>query len=157
MSYAAKYASSYYGPFREAVGAIKLPGAGGKPVGDKKTYQMNPANIEEAIREVAQDLHEGADMVMVKPGLPYLDVIAQVKQQFGVPTFAYQVSAEYSMIKAAGLNGWINEEAVMEETLIALKRSGAVGIFTYAALDMANMLIERYGNYNVEPSMKSAA
>ncbi len=145
MSYAAKYVSAFYGPFREAVGAVKLPGQGGRPVGDKKTYQMDPANVEEAIREVAQDLHEGADMVMVKPGLPYLDVISRVKQTFNVPTFAYQVSAEYSMIKAAGLQGWINEQAVMEESLIGIKRAGASGIFTYAALEVANRLIEQFG------------
>jgi porphobilinogen synthase len=144
MSYAAKYASAFYGPFREAVDAVKLPGQGGRPVGDKKTYQMNPANAQEAIREVAQDLQEGADMVMVKPGLPYLDVISHIKQTFNVPTFAYQVSAEYSMIKAAGLQGWIDEQAVMEESLIGIKRAGAAGIFTYAALDVANRLIEQY-------------
>jgi porphobilinogen synthase len=142
MSYAAKYASSFYGPFREAVGAVKLPGQDGRPVGDKKTYQMDPANVEEAIREVAQDLHEGADMVMVKPGLPYLDVITRTRQAFNVPTFAYQVSAEFSMIKAAGAQGWINEQAVMEESLIAIKRAGATGIFTYAALEIAKSLIK---------------
>lgn len=140
MSYAAKYASAFYGPFREAVGAVKLPGQDGRPVGDKKTYQMNPANAEEALREVAQDLEEGADTVMVKPGLPYLDIIARVRQTFGVPVFAYQVSGEYSMIKAAGAQGWLNEQAVMEETLISLKRAGATGIFTYAALDIAKGL-----------------
>lgn len=140
MSYAAKYASSFYGPFREAVGAVKLPGQEGRPVGDKKTYQMDPANIEEAVREVAQDLHEGADMVMVKPGLPYLDVISRVRQTFAVPTFAYQVSGEYSMIKAAGAHGWVNEKAVMEESLIGIKRAGATCIFTYAALEVAKDL-----------------
>jgi len=145
MSYAAKYASAFYGPFREAVGAVKLPGQDGRPVGDKKTYQMNPANVEEAIREVAQDLQEGADMVMVKPGLPYLDVIARVRQTFNVPTFAYQVSGEFSMIKAAAANGWINEQAVMEESLMGLKRSGATGIFTYAALEVAQELIKKVG------------
>ena len=140
MSYAAKYASAFYGPFREAVGAVKLPGQGGRQVGDKKTYQMNPANGDEALREVAQDLQEGADMVMVKPGLPYLDVITRVCQNFSVPTFAYQVSGEYSMIKAAAAQGWIDEQAAMEETLISLKRAGATGIFTYAALEIAKKL-----------------
>ena len=140
MSYAAKYASAFYGPFREAVGAVKLPGQDGRPVGDKKTYQMNPANAGKALREVAQDLQEGADMVMVKPGLPYLDIITRVHQTFSVPTFAYQVSGEYSMIKAAGAQGWIDEQAAMEETLISLKRAGATGIFTYAALDVAKRL-----------------
>jgi porphobilinogen synthase len=140
MSYAAKYASAFYGPFREAVGAVKLPGQGGRPVGDKKTYQMNPANGEKALREVAQDLNEGADMVMVKPGLPYLDVISRVRETFNVPTFAYQVSGEFSMIKAAAANGWIDEQEVMEECLIGLKRSGATGIFTYAALEIAKKL-----------------
>lgn len=156
MSYSAKYASAFYGPFRDAVGAVKLPGQGGRPVGDKKTYQMDPANIDEAIREVGQDLHEGADMVMVKPGLPYLDVIYRVRQTFGVPTFAYQVSAEYSMIKAAGLNGWINEQAVMEESLVALKRAGAIGILTYDALNVAKRLIERYGRTQEHQSLKLA-
>lgn len=140
MSYAAKYASAFYGPFRDAVGAVKLPGQNGHPVGDKKTYQMNPANAGKALREVAQDLQEGADMVMVKPGLPYLDVIKRVHQAFSVPTFAYQVSGEYAMIKAAGAQGWIDEEAAMEETLISLKRAGATGIFTYAALEVAKGL-----------------
>lgn len=140
MSYAAKYASSFYGPFREAVGAVKLPGQNGRPVGDKKTYQMNAANVEEALREVAQDLEEGADTIMIKPGLPYLDIITHVRQAFAVPTFAYQVSGEYSMIKAAGMQGWVNEQAVMEETLISLKRAGATGIFTYAALDIARQI-----------------
>jgi len=143
MSYAAKYASSFYGPFREAVGAVKLPGQNGRPVGDKKTYQMNAANVEEALREVAQDLEEGADTIMIKPGLPYLDIIAHVRQVFAVPTFAYQVSGEYSMIKAAGMQGWVNEQAVMEETLISLKRAGATGIFTYAALDVARFLLSK--------------
>lgn len=145
MSYAAKYVSSFYGPFREAVGAVKLPGQDGKPVGDKKTYQMDPANVEEALREVAQDLYEGADMVMVKPGLPYLDVVSRVRQTFNVPTFAYQVSGEFSMIKAAGANGWINEQAVMYESLIGIKRAGATGIFTYAALEVAKQLREQMG------------
>lgn len=139
LSYAVKYASAFYGPFREAVGAGKLAGKAGE-LGDKKDYQMNSANVEEALREVALDLHEGADMVMVKPALPYLDVIARVRQTFQVPVFAYHVSAEYSMIKAAGLQGWINEQAVMEETLLSLKRGGATGIFTYAAIEVARAL-----------------
>lgn len=140
LSYAAKYASAFYGPFREAVGAAKLPGVKEGEVGHKKTYQMNPANVEEALQEVAQDLHEGADMVMVKPGLPYLDVICRVRQTFQVPTFAYQISGEYSMIQAAAAQGWINAQAAMEESLIALKRAGATGIFTYAALEVARNL-----------------
>lgn len=140
MSYAAKYASAFYGPFREAVGAAKLPGQNGHPVGDKKTYQMNPANAEKALREVAHDLQEGTDMIMVKPGLPCLDVITRVRQTFMVPTFAYQVSGEYSMIKAAAAQGWVNEQAVMEESLIAMKRAGATGIFTYAAIEVAKRL-----------------
>ncbi len=140
MSYAAKYASAFYGPFREAVGAVKLPGQNGRPVGDKKTYQMNPANAEEALREVAMDLQEGADMVMIKPGLPYLDIISRVSQTFKVPTFAYHVSGEYSMIKAAAANGWLDEEAVLDETLLSLKRAGATGIFTYSALEIAKRL-----------------
>ncbi len=140
MSYAAKYASFFYGPWREAVGVAKLPGQDGRPVGDKKTYQMNPANAEEALREVALDLQEGADMVMIKPGLPYLDIISRVHQTFLVPTFAFQVSGEYSMIKVAAAQGWMNEQAVMEETLISLKRAGATGIFTYAALEVARQL-----------------
>jgi porphobilinogen synthase len=143
MSYAAKYASAFYGPFRDAVGAVKLKGQDGRSIGDKKTYQMNPANAGKALREVAQDLQEGADMVMVKPGLPYLDVITRIHQNFSVPTFAYQVSGEYSMIKAAGVQGWIDEQAAMEETLISLKRAGATGIFTYAALEVAKLLIKR--------------
>jgi porphobilinogen synthase len=140
LSYAAKYASAFYGPFREAVGAVKLPGQDGRPVGDKKTYQMNPANAEEALREAALDLQEGADMVMVKPGLPYLDIIARIRQTFSVPVFAYQVSGEYSMIKAAATQGWIHEQDAMEESLVALKRAGATGIFTYAALEVAKRL-----------------
>ncbi len=140
LSYAAKYASAFYGPFREAVGAVKLPPQNGRSVGDKKTYQMNPANAEEALRAVALDLQEGADMVMVKPGLPYLDIIARVRQTFSAPTFAYQVSGEYSMIKAAAAQGWVCEHDAMEESLIALKRAGTTGIFTYAALEVAKRL-----------------
>ena len=135
LSYAAKYASAFYGPFRDAVGSS---GTLGKA--DKKTYQMDPANGEEALREVALDIAEGADMLMVKPGLPYLDVIRRVKDAFGLATFAYQVSGEYAMIKAAGLQGWIDPEAAMLESLIAFKRAGADAILTYAAIDVASRL-----------------
>lgn len=128
MAYSAKYASSYYGPFRDAVGS-----AGNLKGADKKTYQMDPANSDEAIREVALDLQEGADMVMVKPGMPYLDIVRRVKDEFGVPTFAYQVSGEYAMHKAAIDNGWLSEEATIMESLLAFKRAGADGILTYFA------------------------
>ena len=134
ISYAAKYASGFYGPFREAVGsqaALK---------GDKRTYQMDPANSDEALREVAMDLEEGADMVMVKPGLPYLDIIRRIRETFGVPTLAYQVSGEYSMIKAAAANGWLDEEKAMMESLMAFKRAGTCGILTYFAKDAARRL-----------------
>lgn len=134
MSYAAKYASAFYGPFRDAVGsksALK---------GDKKTYQMDPANTEEAMREVALDLQEGADMVMVKPGMPYLDIVRRVKQEFAVPTFAYQVSGEYAMIKAAAANGWLDNDAVVLESLMAFKRAGCDGVLTYAAVEAAKLL-----------------
>ena len=134
MSYAAKYASGFYGPFRDAVGST------GALKGDKKTYQMNPANVDEAYREVAQDVEEGADMVMVKPGLPYLDVIRAVKEGFGLPTFAYNVSGEYAMLRAAADNGWLDYETVMMETLMAFKRAGADGILTYMAVDAARLL-----------------
>lgn len=134
LSYAAKYASAFYGPFRDAVGS------GGALKGDKKTYQMDPANADEAIREVALDLEEGADMVMVKPGLPYLDVAAAVKQTFGVPTFAYQVSGEFAMIRAAAQNDWVDGEKVMLESLLAFKRAGCDGILTYFAPDVAEIL-----------------
>jgi len=132
MAYSAKYASSYYGPFRDAVGS-----AGNLKGADKKTYQMDPANSDEAIREVALDLQEGADMVMVKPGMPYLDVVRRVKDEFGVPTFAYQVSGEYAMHKAAIDNGWLAEEAIIMESLLAFKRAGADGILTYFAKQAA--------------------
>jgi porphobilinogen synthase len=135
LAYAAKYASSYYGPFRDAVGSA---GALGK--GNKYTYQMDPANTDEALREVELDLAEGADMVMVKPALPYLDVLHRVKQKFGAPTFAYQVSGEYAMLKAAANNGWLDERACAMEALIAIKRAGADGILTYFALDAARWL-----------------
>jgi porphobilinogen synthase len=134
MSYAAKYASAFYGPFRDAVGAT------GALKGDKRTYQMDPANGAEALREVASDLAEGADMVMVKPGLPYLDVCARVKNAFGVPTFAYQVSGEYAMIEAAAANGWLDAERAMMESLIAFKRAGCDGVLTYFAPRVARLL-----------------
>ena len=134
LSYAAKYASAFYGPFRDAVGAS------GALTGDKKTYQMDPANSDEALRLVARDLAEGADMVMVKPGLPYLDICRRVKDSFGAPTFAYQVSGEYAMIKAAAQNGWIDEERVMMESLMAFKRAGCDGVLTYFAPDAARAL-----------------
>ena len=135
MAYSAKYASAFYGPFRDAVGsAVNL----GKS--DKKTYQMDPGNIDEALREVAMDIAEGADMVMVKPGMPYLDVVRRVKDEFRVPTFAYQVSGEYAMLKAAAQNGWLDHDAVMMESLLAFKRAGADGVLTYFALDAARML-----------------
>ena len=134
MAYAAKYASAFYGPFREAVGSS------GRLKGDKRGYQMDPANIEEALREVELDLAEGADFVMVKPGLPYLDVIARVKDAFGVPTFAYQVSGEYAMIEAAAAAGAGDRDALILETLLAFKRAGATGILTYHALDAARLI-----------------
>ena len=135
MAYAAKYASSYYGPFRDAVGS-----AGNLKGGDKKTYQMDPANIDEAVHECALDLQEGADMIMVKPGMPYLDVVRRVKDSLRAPTFAYQVSGEYAMHQAAFANGWLDEEAVMMESLLAFKRAGADGILTYFALAAARVL-----------------
>ena len=135
LAYAAKYASSFYGPFRDAVGS-----SGNLGKGNKKTYQMDPANSDEALREVALDLEEGADMVMVKPGMPYLDIVRRVKDEFGVPTYAYQVSGEYAMLKAAAMNGWIDGEACMLEALLSFKRAGADGILTYFALDAAQLL-----------------
>ncbi len=134
MSYAAKYASAFYGPFRDAVGS------GGALKGDKKTYQMNCANTDEALREVAADLAEGADMVMVKPGMPYLDICQRVAAEFKVPTFAYQVSGEYAMLKGAMLNGWIDAEIATLEALMAFKRAGCAGVLTYFALDAARLL-----------------
>jgi porphobilinogen synthase len=134
MAYAAKYASAFYGPFREAVGSQ------GRLKGDKRGYQMNPANVEEALREVELDLAEGADFVMVKPGLPYLDVVARVKDAFGVPTFAYQVSGEYAMIEAAAAAGAGDRDALVLETLLAFKRAGATGVLTYHALDAARLI-----------------
>ena len=134
MSYAAKYASAFYGPFRDAVGSK------GALKGDKKTYQMDPANADEALREVAMDIAEGADSVMVKPGLPYLDIVRRVKDTFGVPTFVYQVSGEYSMLQAAAKNGWLDIETAMMESLVAFKRAGANGILTYFAPAAARRL-----------------
>jgi len=135
MAYSAKYASAFYGPFRDALGS-----AGNLGKGNKKTYQMDPANSDEAIREVSLDIEEGADMVMVKPGMPYLDIVKRVKDELGHPTFAYQVSGEYAMIKAAANNGWIDGDAVMLESLLAFKRAGADGILTYFARDAARLL-----------------
>lgn len=135
LAYAAKYASSFYGPFRDAVGSAANLGAG-----NKYTYQMDPANSDEALWEVGMDLREGADMVMVKPGMPYLDVIRRVKDAYGAPTYAYQVSGEYAMLKAAALNGWLNEQACVMEALLAFKRAGADGVLTYFARDTARWL-----------------
>ncbi len=135
LAYSAKYASAFYGPFRDAVGSTANLGAG-----DKYNYQMDPANADEAIKEVALDIEEGADMVMVKPGMPYLDVVTRVKQAFGVPTYAYQVSGEYAMLKAAAQNGWLDEKACVMESLLGFKRAGADGILTYFAMDVAKWL-----------------
>ena len=135
LAYSAKYASAFYGPFRDAVGS-----AGNLGKGNKYTYQMDPANSDEALREVALDLQEGADMVMVKPGMPYLDIVRRVKDEFKVPTYAYQVSGEYAMLKAAAQNGWLDEKACVLESLLAFKRAGADGILTYLALDAAEYL-----------------
>lgn len=134
MAYAAKYASAFYGPYREAIGAA------GVLKGDKRTYQMDPANSDEAMREIALDLAEGADSVMVKPGLPYLDIVRRIKDEFGAPTFAFQVSGEYAMIRAAAANGWIDGERAMMESLTAFKRAGANGVITYFAADAARRL-----------------
>jgi porphobilinogen synthase len=135
MSYAAKYASAFYGPFREAVGSKSALGRG-----DKRTYQMDPANGDEAIRECALDVAEGADMLMVKPGMPYLDIVHRVKQAFRLPTYAYQVSGEYSMIKAAAQNGWLDHDRAMMESLQGFKRAGADGVLTYFAIEAATLL-----------------
>ena len=135
MAYSAKYASAFYGPFRDAVGSAKNLGKA-----DKKTYQMDYANTDEALREVGLDISEGADMVMVKPGMPYLDVVRRVKEEFNYPTYAYQVSGEYAMLKAAAQNGWLDHDAVMMESLMAFKRAGANGILTYFALEAARLL-----------------
>jgi porphobilinogen synthase len=135
MAYSAKYASAFYGPFRDAVGSAANLGKS-----NKKVYQMDPGNTDEALREVAMDIQEGADMVMVKPGMPYLDVVRRVKDTFRVPTFAYQVSGEYAMLQAAAQNGWLDHDAVMMESLLAFKRAGADGVLTYFALDAARLL-----------------
>ena len=135
MAYSAKYASAFYGPFRDAVGSAKNLGKA-----DKKTYQMDCANTDEALREVALDISEGADMVMVKPGMPYLDIVRRVSEEFNYPTYAYQVSGEYAMLKAAAQNGWLDHDAVMMESLLAFKRAGADGILTYFALEAARLL-----------------
>jgi porphobilinogen synthase len=135
MAYSAKYASAFYGPFRDAVGSAANLGKA-----DKKVYQMDPGNSDEALREVALDIAEGADMVMVKPGMPYLDIVRRVKDEFRVPTFAYQVSGEYAMLKAAAQNGWLDHDAVMMESLLAFKRAGADGVLTYFARDAARLL-----------------
>ncbi len=140
MSYAAKYASAFYGPYREAIGSGKLGTGSVDNPGDKKTYQMDFANCDEALREVALDIAEGADMVMVKPGLPYLDIVQRVVATFHMPTFAFQVSGEYAMIKAAGANGWIDEERAIMESLGAFKRAGAAGVITYFAPTAARLL-----------------
>ena len=138
MAYSAKYASAFYGPFRDAVGSAANLGKS-----NKKVYQMDPANSDEALREVAMDIAEGADMVMVKPGMPYLDVVRRVKDEFKVPTFAYQVSGEYAMLKAAAQNGWLDHDAVMLESLLAFKRAGADGVLTYFAIEAARLLQNR--------------
>jgi porphobilinogen synthase len=135
MAYSAKYASAFYGPFRDAVGSAKNLGKA-----DKKVYQMDPGNTDEALREVAMDIEEGADMVMVKPGMPYLDIVRRVKETFRVPTFAYQVSGEYAMLKAAAQNGWLDHDAAMMEALLAFRRAGADGVLSYFALDAARLL-----------------
>jgi porphobilinogen synthase len=140
MSYAAKYASAFYGPYREAIGSAKLGSAAPDHPADKATYQMDPANTDEAIREVALDLAEGADMVMVKPGLPYLDIIRRVAETFAAPTFAFQVSGEYAMIAAAGANGWIDRDRAVMESLMAFKRAGCAGVITYFAPDAARLM-----------------
>ncbi len=137
MAYSAKYASAFYGPFRDAVGS-----AGNLGKGDKRTYQMDPANTDEALREVALDINEGADMVMVKPGMPYLDIVQRVKESFQVPTFVYQVSGEYAMLQAAAANGWLDGDRVMLESLLCFKRAGADGILTYFAAEVASWLNE---------------
>ena len=140
MSYAAKYASAFYGPYREAIGSGKLGAGSVQNPGDKRTYQMDPANTDESLREVAMDVAEGADMLLVKPGLPYLDIVARVKDAFALPTFAFQVSGEYAMVKAAAQNGWLDEERAILETLTAFKRAGADGVVTYFAPRAAELI-----------------
>jgi porphobilinogen synthase len=134
MAYSAKYASAFYGPFRDAIGSLKAL------KGDKRTYQMDPANGDEALREAWLDIQEGADMVMVKPGLPYLDIVRRIKDSFGMPTMVYQVSGEYAMLKAAAQNGWLENDRAVLETLLAFKRAGADGILTYLAVEAAELL-----------------
>ena len=141
MAYSAKYASAFYGPFRDAVGSARNLGRS-----DKKVYQMDPGNSDEALREVALDIAEGADMVMVKPGMPYLDIVRRVKDEFRMPTFVYQVSGEYAMLKAAAANGWLDHDAVMMESLLAFKRAGADGVLSYFALDAARLLARAPGS-----------
>ena len=143
MSYAAKYCSAFYGPFRDAIGSKSNLSKGNVGGGGKHSYQMNPANTNEAIREVELDINEGADMVMVKPGIPYLDIVQRVKSTFGVPTFAYQVSGEYAMLMAAINNGWLDHEAVMMESLMGFKRAGCDGVLTYFAVEAAKLLAKR--------------
>ena len=143
MSYAAKYCSAFYGPFRDAIGSKSSLSQGNVGGGGKHSYQMNPANTNEAIREVELDINEGADMVMVKPGMPYLDIVQRVKSTFGVPTFAYQVSGEYAMLMAAINNGWLDHEAVMMESLMGFKRAGCDGVLTYFAVEAAKLLAKR--------------
>ncbi len=138
LAYSAKYASGFYGPFRDAVGSAASLGSG-----NKRTYQMDPANSDEALREAALDIDEGADMIMIKPGLPYLDVVRRVKEEYGMPTFVYQVSGEYSMLKAAAQNGWLNERDCVMESLLCIKRAGADAILTYFAKDVAGWLAKR--------------
>ena len=140
LAYAAKYASSFYGPFRDAIGSAGNLSGGNVQGGGKHTYQMNPANANVAIREVALDIAEGADMVMVKPGMPYLDIVRDVKQEFLVPTFAYQVSGEYAMMCAAFDNGWLDRNAVILESLLGFKRAGADGVLTYFAVEAAKLI-----------------
>jgi porphobilinogen synthase len=140
MSYAAKYASAFYGPYREAIGSGKLGAGSVANPGDKRTYQMDFANTDEAMREVAMDVAEGADLLLVKPGLPYLDIVARVKAEFGLPTYAFQVSGEYAMIKAAAANGWIDEDRAVIESLTAFKRAGADGVVTYFAPKAVELL-----------------
>jgi len=137
MAYSAKFASAFYGPFRDAVGS-----AGNLGKSNKKVYQMDPGNCDEALKEVGMDIAEGADMVMVKPGMPYLDIVRRVKDEFKVPTFAYQVSGEYAMLQAAAINGWLDHDAVMMESLLAFKRAGADGVLTYFAVKAAEWLHE---------------
>jgi len=135
LAYAAKFASAFYGPFRDAVGSAQNLGTA-----DKRTYQMDPANTDEALREVALDVAEGADMVMVKPGMPYLDIVRRVKESFGLPTFAYQVSGEYAMLRGAADQGWLDWERVILESMLSFKRAGANGVLTYAAPEIAKLL-----------------